>query len=139
MAWACVQAASVLHAADIVHTDFRLQNVVWLADDHCMVIDLELCRSATAPLPSNFSRLHDWTDHTLEVKGGESYFTTASDLYQIGVMLQRLLQQSWSQHAHAFVAMLISKRLPASQGAQALTAEAAMCHEWFNGMQGKHG
>jgi hypothetical protein len=51
LAKACLQSAVVLHRGGIVHTDFRLSNTVWLDDEHCMVIDLEHCRSLSTPLP----------------------------------------------------------------------------------------
>lgn len=91
LASSCLRAVSVLHAAGVVHTDLQLANTVWLDEEHRTVIDLELCRMADTRLPSDVPPLTSWDDSTLEVCGDAKFFTPASDLYQIG----RLLQQLW--------------------------------------------
>ena len=130
VARASMMAASVLHKAGIVHTDFRVENFVWLDDEHCMVIDLETCRSASDPLPPDCTFLRDWDNSTLELgEGGKLFFTPASDLYQVGRMLQKLLKAVWSQAARSFVDMLLRSRQ--GQGHQGLDADEALKHEWF--------
>ena len=140
MAWSCVMSAKVLHGAGIVHSDFRLPNVVWLDEEHCMVIDLEHCKSATEPLPDGCAELSGWTADTLEKRHEKSYFTPASDLYQIGRMLQQLMTDDWSDTGRSFVDMLHSKSAPQQQAAQRgrkrkravpLTADAVLAHEWL--------
>jgi hypothetical protein len=134
VAQSCLKAARVLHAQDIVHTDFRLLNIVWLSEVHCMVIDLEDCKDAVAPLPANCEPLRAWDEHTLEQRDGQLYFTPASDLYQIGLMLREVLKPDWSPEAHAFVGVLLNQRQhqgQGGQGAQALTAHAALQHGWL--------
>lgn len=55
MASACCKAAQVLHRNKLVHRDFRLPNVVQLAHQQYMVIDLESVADVTAKrLPENF-------------------------------------------------------------------------------------
>ena len=136
MAWTSLRAAGVLHKAGIVHADFRLQNIVWLDDEHCMVIDLECCKIATDPLPEGFAPRHDWDDGTLvQMAGGKSFFTPASELYQIGRMLQKVLKAEWSQAAHSFVGMLLSKSSQQEQGrtrsVKQLDVDAALQHVWL--------
>lgn len=140
MAWSCVMSAKVLHEVGIVHSDFRLPNVVWLDEEHCIVIDLEHCKSATTPLPDGCAQLSGWTANTLEEQGGKSYFTPASDLYQIGCMLRHMMPADCSDTGRSFVAMLLSKSVPQQQAgtgqgkrrrAEALTADAALAHEWL--------
>jgi len=136
VALACLKSACVLHEAGIVHTDFRLQNIVWLDEEHCMVIDLEDCRAAMEPLPARFRQLIAWDECTLEQRGDQLYFTYASDLYQVGLMLAEVLQPDWSPAAHAFVGMLRSARRPPAGGQQddapVPTARSSLEHEWLS-------
>lgn len=129
MARSCLLAAKTLHAHGVVHTDLRVRNVVWLDDAHCMVIDLEHCRMAAQPLPDNVQRLEGWDHGTLEERDGAYYFTPASDLYQIGRLLQQLPVHSLSEAAQSFVDLLLSKR--SAQGP--LTADLALKHGWLTG------
>lgn len=94
-----------------------------------MVIDLELCRRADSKLPDNCPPLEGWDNLTLEQRGDGNYYTPASDLYQIGLMLQKLTVQL-SPLAHAFIGLLISKQ-SADQLNQPLTADEALRHEWL--------
>ena len=127
VAWTCLKAVDVLHRVGIVHSDLRLANLVWLDNEHCMLIDLENCRRSSTPVPSGF-RLKDWDKDTLEKGPGEKnewYYTPASDLYQIGRMLQGLLKPGWSMAARSFVGLLLSK------GGGKLDVKAALAHEWL--------
>lgn len=136
VALACLKSARVLHEAGIVHTDFRLQNIVWLDEEHCMVIDLEDCKAAMEPLPARFRQLIAWDECTLEQQGDQLYFTYASDLYQVGLMLAEVLQPDWSPAARAFVGMLRSARRPPAGGqqddARVPTAHSSLEHEWLS-------
>lgn len=127
----CLRTARILHAAGVVHTDLRERNVVWLTEEHCMVIDLELCRSADAPLPEDVPFLACWDDQTLELRNGSQYFTPAADLYQIGLMLSPYAAaQRWSTLASQFVQLLKGKQSVDNPG-KPLTAEEALRHAWL--------
>jgi hypothetical protein len=95
---------------------------VWLDAEHCMVIDLESCRSADKPLPPSAPRLSGWDDNTLEARDGDEYFTFKSDLYQIGKLLQALQPVQDSHRAKEFVERLLDKKL---------TAKAALRQPWL--------
>jgi hypothetical protein len=117
VALACCKAAEVLHKVDVVHSDFRSSNVVRLDATHWMVIDLENCRRPSEPLPVGFSLL-DWNAGTLEGDDDKGYFyTTASDMYQIGMMLFSSLT-ACSPNAKDFVNKLVLKKLTASEALQ---------------------
>ena len=132
LAKACLNSAIVLHKAGIVHTDFRLMNTVWLDEEHCMVIDLEHCRSSTDPLPKNCGRLCEWDEGTLEESDGKEFFTDASDIYQIGRMLDRVRRDSWSPQFSSFVAMLLSKKAHSDGNVVVpLDGIRALQHEWI--------
>lgn len=122
VAISCLHAARALHEKGLVYTDFRKDNIVWLSEEHCMVIDLETCRLADQPLPQPVHMLRDWDEGTLEKREDNSYFTPASDLYQIGKMLRPLQPVQQSQLGGAFVQLLMSKT--------ATTAEALQ-HIWL--------
>ena len=128
---ACLQSAVVLHRAGIVHTDFRLSNTVWLDEEHCMVIDLEHCRSSSAPLPKDCHRLAEWDDGTLEASEGRELFTAASDVYQIGRMLHSVRKDSWSHQFSSFVTMLLSKKTHSEGVEVPLDGTRALQHEWI--------
>ena len=98
-----------------------------------MIIDLEHCRHAGTPLPDDLPSLEGWDDQTLEtLPNDKKVFTPASDLYQVGKLLQGLgveaLQQS--QLAQEFVHILLGK-LSLSAPGQPLTAEEALRHSWL--------
>jgi serine/threonine protein kinase len=117
VALACCRTAEVLHKVDIVHSDFRSSNVVRLDATHWMVIDLENCRRPSEPLPVGFS-LRDWNAGTLEGDDEKGcLYTTASDMYQIGVMLFSSLT-ACSPTARNFVNELLRKKLTASEALQ---------------------
>ena len=98
-----------------------------------MVIDLEHCRKIGAPLPDDVPYLEGWDDQTLgRLPDGAPTFTPASDLYQIGRLLQDLNLSAMQEPgpAREFVAMLLAKRSLKTSG-QPLTAEEALQHEWL--------
>jgi len=136
LVWACLKAVHVLHEAGLVHSDIRLSNTVWLNEEHCMVIDLEHCRKADRALPDNCERLKEWDDGTLELKNGKYFFTPASDLYQIGRMLNKLWKISWSPESASFLALLLSKKKHDGQGNDwsSLSANTALQHSWMKGL-----
>ena len=123
VAQACCAAAQVLHAAGLVHRDFREPNVVSLAPGKCMVIDLEMAAEADLVLPADFI-LTGWDNSTLEVCGSERRYTRMSDMYQIGCMLERMGQGRLNEQARQFVALLKAKEL---------TATAALAHLYIAG------
>lgn len=132
----CLRAVRVLHAAGVVHTDLRLANTVWLDEKHCMVIDLEFCRSAKKQLPNDVPYLVSWDDGlVLEERGGGRYYTPTSDLYQIGRMLEQVQEerpQLQSELASDFV-RLLKGRKSAADPSKHLTAEEALEHAWLQG------
>ena len=62
-----------------------------------MVINLGLCRSADAPLPEDVPFLACWDEQLLELRNGSQYFTPASDLYQISLMLSKYIFAAYMQ------------------------------------------
>lgn len=130
----CLRAVRVLHAAGVVHTDLRLANTVWLDEKHCMVIDLEYCRSAKKRLPNDVPYLVSWDDGLLlEERGGGRYYTPTSDLYQIGRLLEQVQEeqpQLQSELASDFV-RLLKGRTSAADPSKPLTAEEALQHAWL--------
>ena len=135
LAWACLKSAAVLHKVGIVHSDFRLSNTVWLDEETCMVIDLEHCRRASEPLPVKKFQLREWDGGTLEMKGDHSFYTTTSDIYQIGRMLHGIKNGSWTPEFYSFVSLLLSKKAPPVHGQEPkdvpLEVGCALQHEWI--------
>ena len=123
VALACCKAARVLHEAGVVHSDFRLPNVVWLADNHCMVIDLEHARFADKPVDKP---LTDWVDAAYDKVGNAKCYTKRSEMHQIGRLVQHVLPINPSPSAVAFAHALLDK---------SLTAEAALQHPWLQQQQ----
>lgn len=101
----------------------RLPSGAW------MVIDLELAASATRPIPLDYMQA-DWDEQTLERggAGGQGFYTPRSDMYQIGVMLQRCLPELplLSSLAGQFIQAVLDK-----QGNPQLTASLALQHPWL--------
>ena len=122
MASACCKAAQVLHTNKLVHRDFRLPNVVQLAHQQYMVIDLESVADVKAKrLPENFYNVLKTCN--AEALDADGRFTPLSDMYSIGVLLREALV-SVSSQAVTFIHKLMDKEL---------TAEAALTwlqHEW---------
>ena len=123
VAVACCKAAHVLHEAGVVHSDFRLPNVVWLADSHCIVIDLEHARFADEPV---HKQLKDWVDATYDTVENARCYTRRSEMHQIGRLVQQVLPINHSPSAAAFVQALLDK---------SLTAEVALQHPWLQQQQ----
>ncbi|KAL3151025.1 hypothetical protein ABBQ38_012896 [Trebouxia sp. C0009 RCD-2024] len=114
---ACLQAASALHADQLVHRDFRYANVLWDLDGP-FVIDLEM--AARPPLKEPPAQT-GWTTETLD----NGCFTFGSDIYQIGVMLSELLERSTDPVPSAaadLVHVLKSK----------VSANEALKHTWLH-------
>ncbi|DBB14133.1 TPA: hypothetical protein ACH3X3_001085 [Trebouxia sp. C0006] len=122
VASACCKAAQVLHTNKLVHRDFRLPNVVQLAHQQYMVIDLESVADVTAKrLPENFHNVLKKCN--AEALDADGRFTPLSDMYSIGVLLREALV-GVSTQALTFIQKLMDKEL---------TAEAALTwlqHEW---------
>ncbi|KAL3130715.1 hypothetical protein ABBQ38_000064 [Trebouxia sp. C0009 RCD-2024] len=122
MASACCKAAQVLHTNKLVHRDFRLPNVVQLAHQQYMVIDLESVADVTAKrLPKNFHNVLKVCN--AEALDADGRFTPLSDMYSIGVLL-REAHVSVNSQAVTFIDKLMDKEL---------TAEAALIwlqREW---------
>jgi hypothetical protein len=77
-------------------------------------------------------RLRYWDHNTLETgPDGKLYFTAASDLYQLGVMLSKLLHEDRrSEDAKSCLQMLLSKKHP-TRANTPLDAATALKHKWF--------
>lgn len=131
LASSCLHAAAVLHAAGVVHTDLRLRNTEWLDEQHCMVTSLEHCRQADQPLPKDVPFLKGWDGGTLERRGRARFFTPASDLHQIGRLLQQVPVRR-SALAGCFIQLLLGKKSERDPR-KPLTAEEALQHAWLQG------
>ncbi|KAG5178699.1 hypothetical protein JKP88DRAFT_247967 [Tribonema minus] len=114
-ALACCRAAQVLHAAGIVHRDFREANVVALRPGTHMVIDLELAALADQAVPETFS-LTGWDERTLDTRGDSQIFSRMSDMHTIGLMVERLVSthQAVSDHVRSYIMSLKSKEVSAT-------------------------
>ena len=111
MASACCKAAQVLHTNKLVHRDFRLPNVVQLAHQQYMVIDLESVADVTAKrLPENFHNVLKTCN--AEALDADGHFTPLSDMYCIGVLLTEAHIRVSSQAA-TFTHKLLDKELTA--------------------------
>ena len=123
MAASCCNAAQVLHAAGLVHRDFRIDNIVQMQPGSYMVIDLETVSKAQAGrLPAGFS-LKDWGPETLS---SERRYTTTSDMHQISLLINQLLQDLTiepSAEAKDCVQQLMNKML---------SAKNALKHAWLS-------
>ena len=118
MASACCKAAQVLHRNKLVHRDFRLPNVVQLAHQQYMVIDLESVADVTAKrLPENFHNVLKTCN--AEALDADGRFAPLSDMYSIRSLLMEAHIRVSSQAA-TFIHKLTDKEL---------TAEAALT--WF--------
>ena len=128
MACACCKAAQVLHAAGVVHRDFRMANIVQLGPLAYMVIDLETVGRQRAegqrkpePLKEGFS-LNGWDSRTLTKS---RRYNGYSDMYQIGLLIAEQLRRVVhhpSKEALDFVQQLMDKRL---------SARCALKDAWF--------
>ena len=121
MATACCRAAEVLHTAGVVHRNFRMANIVQLKPEVYMVIDLETVgRKVANPLPASFA-LTGWNSRTLNKA---RKYTTASDMHQIGLMIEEQLQGvvEASEEAWDFCEHLMRKNV---------SAKGALKHAWL--------
>ena len=88
LASAGCKAAQVLHAAGLVHRDFKMENIVQLQPGGSyMVIDLEAVGKAGADLPPGFG-LRSWSHDTLT----NNRYTTSADMHMIGSLTNKMLQ-----------------------------------------------
>jgi hypothetical protein len=81
--------------------------------------------------PKDCDRLAEWDDGTLEASEGREFFTSASDIYQIGRMLHSVRQDSWSCQFSSFVTMLLSKKVHSEGVEVPLDGTRALQHEWI--------
>ena len=105
LAWNVCKALSVLHKLGLVHRDVRLPNIVRL-EKHFMLIDLETVAESPFVLAEGFEYFRNWREEMLE---GNQY-TPASDMYQLGSVLENLPYLS-TEGAKAFIKGLTSKQL----------------------------
>ncbi len=146
-----LQCAKLLATASLVHRDLRLANFFW-DKDKPFVGDLEL--AAKAPLQvllqlcllmwprlqlryavvvlqvreSDITPLTDWTDGTLDADGN---YTTGSDVYQLGILLEKWL--SFPIAALADNAGLVSNLTKILKSK--VHAHAALNHAWLSDVQ----
>ncbi len=119
LAYSVCQALYALWKDDLVHRDVRTANIVRLPgpEDHYMLLDLEnVAQVKTWPAVRPFK---DWDQFTLNEKREYDHL---SDMYQLGKLLRRLLQETVSQAAEDFVNRATRKLL---------TAEQALKHAWL--------
>lgn len=124
MATACCTAAQILHAAKLVHRDFRLPNVVQLGPRQYMVIDLESVASETAKgLSKNFH--HILRTCNAEALDAAGRFTALSDMHCIGLLLKEARVNVTSVQADVFVDKLVAEQLTAEGALMCLRSEWA--------------
>mmetsp|Transcript_1846 Transcript_1846/g.4107 ORF Transcript_1846/g.4107 Transcript_1846/m.4107 type:complete len:253 (-) Transcript_1846:2284-3042(-) len=122
---ACCGAAAVLHKKDIVHRDFRSENIVrLLPSGEWMVIDLELATLAGKEVPDGY-KLAGWDDAVLDVVEGRRVYTKSSDMRVMGLMLNSIVRKQALQ-----VSDLAAGFITQLQG-KLLSAEAALQHAWL--------
>jgi len=124
-AHALLHALAAIHAAGFVHRDLRWPNVAAAYDKtRWFLLDLEMCvRVDRACQPAR--RPPSWTTGTLV---GNSY-VAASDLYQLGRMLQDHRQHVSSAEGLQFMSLLAS---PAQElHDRAVTAQSLLAHAWL--------
>ena len=108
-----------MHAKGLVHRDFRLSNVVQLATQHYMVIDLECAARVTdKPLPTNFQQeLRTCSSEALDAR---RCFTQLSDMYCIGKLLQAAAPPAAGHALEPFISQLLRKEVSAEDALQIL-------------------
>jgi hypothetical protein len=148
VALACCETARVLHAKGLVHRDFRLANVVCLGprtsdedsagtdsnaggsdqndeDNAYMVIDLEGAAKEGAEMPPDCGLALAGVDGVLDRDGN---YTMASDMFEIGILLQPILQKLGAYRGEAKALVLALKR-------KELSAVQAMNHSWLKKLE----
>ncbi|KAJ3084069.1 hypothetical protein HK102_000766, partial [Quaeritorhiza haematococci] len=118
---AVLQGLKCLHSASYVHRDIRLANVLYLPEafrgHNYAVIDFEHAGRAGDHWEGNW--LLAWDKGTLDTQG---CYTTTSDIYQLGVLIQNFSAVLLSPESRDFIAYLKGKP----------TAEEALKHRWIS-------
>jgi hypothetical protein len=99
MARCVCEALYVLHMNGLVHRDIRLPNILQIAKDQFMLINLEAAATCSNRVPPGFLRLQGWSGDVLE--GG--YYTMMSDMYHFGQLLASMSDKASSPNAEAFI------------------------------------
>ncbi|GAQ78157.1 Protein kinase-like domain containing protein [Klebsormidium nitens] len=152
IAYACCSAARTLHSNGIVHRDFRMPNIVCLGADNgsldstradvggsdiagshsrglgraFMVIDLESAAKEGDVVSQNCKLA---ICHMPGVLDENRRYTTASDMFEIGILLEGILKdlQSFNGDAKEFVLALKAKKCSAAE---------ALEHPWLRAAAG---
>ena len=131
VAWDTLTGLRTLHQNGQTHRDIRAANACWTLNSqtvHVSLVDLSTC-GPTKRRPR--VHLKDWRiqQPSQLLEGGtftltnDGLYTQASDIRQLGVMLQRLSScQPWEAASRSLVDALIS---------QQLSARSAQAHDYF--------
>ena len=131
VAWDTLTGLQTLHQKGQTHRDIRAANARWTLNSqrvHVSLVDLSTC-GPTGRRPT--VHLKDWhIQQPSQTSEGGTFtldsngrYTEASDIRQLGVMLQRLSScQPWEAASRSLVDALIS---------QQLSARSAQAHDYF--------
>ena len=115
---ATLHALVSLHGANLVHRDLRLDNILWQAKSKPFLNDLELVAESNQKVPEGVF-FRGWDASTLSPN---STYTTTSDLYQLGKIMESFPQDRLSVEGKDLCRQLCGKSIESAQN--------ALAHRW---------
>ncbi len=121
-----LRGLSVLHKAGFGHGDLRWDNIIWISDENFIIIDLEGTialdseREQQLLLGCGF-RPYAWGPNKEALV--ECKFTTASDLYMLGCMIEEIKQKHPAAESDDGLAQALMNK--------ELSLEQAEAHAWL--------